>query len=407
MRQLGLAVVFCIMAVLPAIAQESSMEEPTSDMETVIDTVRVTGTWAPLAQDRRPENMTVIEGAELRRRGAADLRTAMALVTGVEAVPGGDAGPAGAVPAFWGLREFDAFLLVVDGVPWGGAFIPNLPTLDLNDVDRIEVLRGPAPITYGATSFVGVIHVLHKNPGSGLRHVEVGGGSYGSFHGSAATDIGTKSRLSVDGSTNRYADESTSFDRVHGRYRLSLAHGIQVDADAHVVNQDPASPSPRKGTSLDPAIPIDSNHNPDDAKLNTTRLQLSATQASRIVSWTAAFSHVEDDFIRGFLQPDATDDGSTPNANGFTQERDLTEFYGLAHHRFTPMEKIGLTVGGDALFGKGKEESENFTYYAALDGTRRESSSQGVPDEDTEFEAERTFLGAFAEADWHPTRAWT
>ena len=111
-------------------------------------------------------------------------------------MPGGDAGPAGSVPALWGLREFDAFLLVVDGVPWGGAFIPNLPTLDLNDVDRIEVLRGPAPITYGSTSFVGVIHVFHQQPGAG-RGVEVGGGGCGTIRGAAALDVGKSGRLAA------------------------------------------------------------------------------------------------------------------------------------------------------------------------------------------------------------------
>ena len=30
----------------------------------------------------------------------------VAFVAGVEAVPGGDGGPAGSVPALWGLREF-------------------------------------------------------------------------------------------------------------------------------------------------------------------------------------------------------------------------------------------------------------------------------------------------------------
>ncbi|MCX6943422.1 MAG: MFS transporter, partial [Opitutales bacterium] len=40
-------------------------------------------------------------------------------------------GPAGSAPGFWGLREVDAFLLVVDGVPYGGAFNPALASLDL------------------------------------------------------------------------------------------------------------------------------------------------------------------------------------------------------------------------------------------------------------------------------------
>ncbi|WP_428396292.1 hypothetical protein [Lichenicoccus sp.] len=39
------------------------------------------------------------------------------------------------MPSLLGLDEFDAFLLVVDGVPWGGA--------------------GSVPVTYGATAFIG------------------------------------------------------------------------------------------------------------------------------------------------------------------------------------------------------------------------------------------------------------
>ena len=45
-------------------------------------------------------------------------------------------------------------------MPYGGAFNPALATLDLTDVERIEVIRSPAPVSYGATSFVGIIPVI-------------------------------------------------------------------------------------------------------------------------------------------------------------------------------------------------------------------------------------------------------
>src|SRR5439155_7753032 len=126
-----------------------------------------------------PASLTVITGQELRDWGATDLRSALAHTAGVDIAPGGDSGPASSVPEMWGLKEFDAFLLVVDGVPWGGAFNPDLPTVDLTDVDRIEVVRGSAPVMYGATSFVGVIHVIHRPPGApGTGRVSAG--SYGS-----------------------------------------------------------------------------------------------------------------------------------------------------------------------------------------------------------------------------------
>ena len=135
-----------------AIAQTST---PTPSME-----VTVTRTAEPV--DEVPASVTILTGADLEARGVRDLRGALSMAAGVEGTPGGDLGGAGSVPALWGLREADAFLLVVDGVPWGGAFNPATTTVNLTNVDRIEVLRGPAPVMFGATAFVGVIHIIHR-----------------------------------------------------------------------------------------------------------------------------------------------------------------------------------------------------------------------------------------------------
>src|SRR5437588_219315 len=143
------------MALLLLASIASAQQQPRTS-----ETIEVTATR--IAEDVTivPAAVTVIDGDELRARNARDLQTALGFAAGVSIAPGGDAGPAGVVPEFWGIREFDAFLLVVDGVPWGGAFNPDTQTLDLENVDRIEVVRGAAPVMYGATSFVGVIHVI-------------------------------------------------------------------------------------------------------------------------------------------------------------------------------------------------------------------------------------------------------
>src|SRR5690348_1314966 len=86
--------------------------------------VEVTATKIPEDPEKVPVPIEVFTGEELSMRGANDLRSALGLATGVEIAPGGDTGPASSVPDFWGLKEFDAFLLVVDGTPWGGAFNP-------------------------------------------------------------------------------------------------------------------------------------------------------------------------------------------------------------------------------------------------------------------------------------------
>src|SRR5439155_7346573 len=94
-----------------------------------------------------------------------DLRGMVPQASGIEVQPGGDMGPAGAVVSMDGLAEMDAYLLVADGVPYGGAFNPAVATLDPINVERVEVLKGAAPVSYGATSFVGVLNLIHHDAG--------------------------------------------------------------------------------------------------------------------------------------------------------------------------------------------------------------------------------------------------
>jgi outer membrane receptor protein involved in Fe transport len=160
--------VFVMLAALPLHASASDDAAATgAPAPTLTEHVQVTATRLPESTEQVPASITVLTRDDLVLRGARDLTSALALVAGISIAPGGDGGPASSVPEFWGLREFDAFLLTVDGVPWGGAFAPALPTLDLSNVDRIEVLRGAAPVMYGATSFVGVINVIRRDAGEG------------------------------------------------------------------------------------------------------------------------------------------------------------------------------------------------------------------------------------------------
>src|SRR5262249_18427856 len=113
----------------PPDPQQNAQQRP----PTFQDTVQVTATrfGEPVAEV--PGSMTVVTGDEIRARGATDLRTALALLGGVSVAPGGDAGPAGAVPGLIGVREVDDLLLLIDGIPAGGAFVPQIEAISLNN----------------------------------------------------------------------------------------------------------------------------------------------------------------------------------------------------------------------------------------------------------------------------------
>src|ERR1700723_2946392 len=176
---------------------------PLVSMAEVLDTIVVTATRVPEPVDRIPADLSVVSGTEIAARGATDMAGVLSLVPGVEAPSGGDAGPSSAVPAFWGLHEFDAFLLVVDGVPWGGAYNPGITTLNFTDVQRVEVLKGSAPVMYGATSFVAVVQLLHYPAGESSNEADIAAGNYGSARGSAAFALpqvgGYRQSIALDG----------------------------------------------------------------------------------------------------------------------------------------------------------------------------------------------------------------
>src|SRR5262245_47735117 len=269
-RPLALA----LLLLSPALARAQA-PQPTPTPPTYSESVQVTASRVPEGVDAVPESIQVVTAQELRDRGATDLKSALALAAGVDIAPGGDNGPASSVPEFWGLREFDAFLLVVDGVPWGGAFNPALATLDLGDIDHIEVQRGPAPVMYGATSFVGVIQVVRRAPGQKGTRAWASFGSHTSGSLGVATSLpswaGFDSSLSADFERRGFEDERSSFKKTHLLWcnRRAAGQGVfSFDLDGTFLRQQPASPTPREGRILTDRVPIDSNQNPEGAHLD-------------------------------------------------------------------------------------------------------------------------------------------
>ncbi|MEA2563254.1 MAG: iron complex outerrane recepter protein [Acidobacteriota bacterium] len=405
----------CTLAALlmPVSGWCQSADPADSETPEVKETIQVTATRVPEDVEAVPASVTIISGDELRARGATDLPNALALVAGVSAAPGGDGGPAGSVPEMWGLREFDAFLLVVDDVPWGGAFNPALTTLDLTDVDRIEVMRGAAPVLYGATSFVGVIHVIHRQAGSGERSARVWGGENETFGASASLPLpnagGFQQSLTVDGENRGFTDERTGFERGHVLWRGSMptaSGSFRINFDGTVVNQDPASPHVRQGATLSPLMPLDANYNPRDAAIDENRYHLSTgydrSLGSAAWSTTLALTRSEKDTLRGFVSSLS----NTPNnARGYEQDLSTDDVYFDSHLVFHPATSLQVIAGLDHLFGRAEAVSEDFTYTVPLRGGAPDVSS--IPRQQRfEMEDERNFSGLYLQTEWNPTPRW-
>jgi len=377
--------------------------------------VTVTATRIPEPIDRIPATLSVVSGEELRARDVQDLASALSLVSGVEAPAGGDAGPSSAVPSFWGLHEFDAFLLVMDEVPWGGAFNPAITSLNLNDVQRIEVLKGAAPVMYGATSFVGVVHVLHFPAGQATNTADLAFGNYGSARGSAAFALpewnGYRHSFAADGESIGFADkrESVSDGRLLYRGALNLGSGeLRLDSNVSIVRDVPPSPIIREGAALTTLTPINANFNPADAAIDENKYQL-AIGYSLPTDWgtwdtlaSISRTHVTD--IRAFLDPELTGAADTQN-----QDRLILDDYFDTHLASHIGNSATLLVGADLLYGYGKQTTANGNgaYTVPLDGSVvPPPTTQLTVNEYGSVSDKRLFAGQYVQVDWKPDARW-
>ncbi|MEO8459439.1 MAG: TonB-dependent receptor [Dokdonella sp.] len=385
---------------------------------TTLEQVEVTTAKIPIELRDVAANVTVVTGDELRARGVTDLRTALSLVAGVDIAPGGDGGPASSVPALWGLREFDAFLLVVDGIPSGGAFTPALATLNLSNVERIEVLKGAAPVSYGATSFVGVIHIIHYAAGQGSARIAFGFGSRGSAHAEVAiplSDASASWRQSIlaDADKQELKADRADWDRAHLLYRGAGDFGggqFTLDFDTTVLNQSPNSPHPREGAVLTPRVPLDSNDNPRGAKQDETRNQLALgyNVATGLGDWSTrlAIAHSSAENVKGFLREEFEDDGVTNNADGYSQKVNRTEIYFDTHFATPLNDRATLVWGLDHLYGNGYQRSSNFEYAVLPNGSNAPDYRTLHVDEAVRLDDKRNFTGAYADLEFAVTDAW-
>jgi outer membrane receptor for ferrienterochelin and colicins len=120
-----------------------------------------------------PATVIVITGDDIRQRGYTDLSQIFDDLPGMDVVRTyGDT----YVKNYWrGYRNTigDPFLIMIDGVVFNHLYFNTtdvMVTFPLSNIDRVEVVYGPASSVYGASAFMGVVNVITRQdepePGS-------------------------------------------------------------------------------------------------------------------------------------------------------------------------------------------------------------------------------------------------
>ncbi|WP_424135870.1 TonB-dependent receptor plug domain-containing protein [Roseomonas chloroacetimidivorans] len=170
---------------------DTTATPPVTQPSAAVPEVVVTSTRIPTPIERVPAGVTVIDRQTIEERGYQTLAEALSTVPGFALLQSGGLGqPASAFIRGTASRHA---LVLLDGVPINDAAEPNGAFNFGNDllgldVERIEVLRGPASSLYGSGAIGGVVNIVTRRAPPNRSFApfgEIAGGSNRTLRGGA------------------------------------------------------------------------------------------------------------------------------------------------------------------------------------------------------------------------------
>ncbi len=164
-----------------------------------------------------PNSITVISGDEIRASGLNSLPDLLRRVPGAEVMTMGVSSANVSMRGF-NQRLANKVMVLIDGRPeyqdsLGTIAWSALP-IAVEEIERVEVIRGPGSAMYGANAMLGVVNIITRSPGTGASAEMTGFAGNGRFGGGSLVMSGgnqIKYRASVgyqqsDKYTRDYAD---------------------------------------------------------------------------------------------------------------------------------------------------------------------------------------------------------
>jgi vitamin B12 transporter len=142
-------------------------------------TINITASRTPQSNVDTLASVTVIDRAEIERLQAHSVPEALRGVPGLGISSNGGAGKTTSI--FLRGTEADHVLVLVDGLRIGSVTLgtASFQDIPIDQVERIEVVRGPRSSLYGADAIGGVIQIFTKKGGGALTpRLSLRGGSH-------------------------------------------------------------------------------------------------------------------------------------------------------------------------------------------------------------------------------------
>ena len=220
----------------------------------------VTATRTAQTADETLAAVTVITRQDIERQQATSVVDLLRGMPGLGLSNNGGLGKATSV--FLRGTESDHVLVLIDGVKVGSATLGTTAFQDIpiDQIERIEIVRGPRSSLYGSEAIGGVIQIFTRKGGGPLKpYLSLGGGSYKTYNASAGVSGGgergwfnvSTSGISTEGFNAcngkpspggagcfTYEPDKDGYRNVSGSVRAGYRFDGGIEADAQVLRAE-------------------------------------------------------------------------------------------------------------------------------------------------------------------------
>jgi vitamin B12 transporter len=345
-------------------------QQPANGRE--MDDLVVTATRLATPRAQVASSVTVITAEDIKRRQFRSVSQALRSVPGLHVVQSG--GPGQQTSVFMRGANSNHTLVLIDGIeatdPSSPAGAVDFSNLWLDNIERIEIVRGPQSTLYGSDAIGGVIHITTRRgegkPG-GTGKLEGGSDntfnqqaslagshdranySFGVAHINTDGDSVTPARLrnGVSAEDDNYENWTTSL-----RLGMDLGNTLEVNLFGRYIDSE---------TDLDPELEMFGSGTTEDrdARLDQTEYLLRGEARAQLLDglWEATFSTSYTDFDRKNRNDRQlpTETFTRTDFDGDKLKFELkNDFYPTDAHILTlglETEKENMNAGGFSDFG--------------------------------------------------------
>jgi vitamin B12 transporter len=344
--------------------------------------LETTGTRLPLADGGNVASEGVLTRQEIEQRTLRYVTDALRDQPGASVV---QSGPVGSQASLF-LRggNSDYVKVLVDGIPMnqpGGLF--NFANLTTDNVERIEVLRGPASVLYGSDAMTGVVQLFtQRGVGRPRLALNALGGSYGSSQFDFSVSGGSDA-LGYSGSLGRVAsggvyDFNNDYHNTVGSGRIDITPAASTRLGVTARYADGRYEFPTDFTG----VPVDSN------QFNTERtLTLGVDVRQRIASTVEARLLLANNDVDAGSE-DAPDSAADSTGFGYASTQDSRIARRSADARIVVRPSTPVTVTGGLAYEYERED---------LESSATSNFGGGAFTEESSFGENRGTVGAYAQ----------